>query len=262
MQAEVLRLAGPRGVGPLAAKGVIEQRENTWYLTLTTTFEGASGERRLQAGSCRALTEAAALTLALILNPETEVPRAAPGEPAPPHPAPEAAPLRVRALLAAYGGLHAGITGSPGLELGLGAGISLDRVALRLAGTFGPPRDQHVSGDSGPGGRLWFVSASALGCFELGRRVVVGPCTGLELTHVVGKGIDVASPETGTTRWLSILFGLTAGVPLSRTVTLGGGAYALIPTRRPTLYLDDLGPVQRPAPVGVELRAGVEFRLP
>jgi hypothetical protein len=243
MQAEVLRLAGTRGVGPLAAEGVIEQRENTWYLTLTTTFEGASGERRLQAGSCRALTEAAALTLALILNPETEVPRAAPGEPAPPHPAPEAAPLRVRALLAAYG-------------------ISLDRVALRLAGTFGPPRDQHVSGDSGPGGRLWFVSGSALGCFELGRRVVVGPCTGLELTHVVGKGIDVASPETGTTRWLSILFGLTAGVPLSRTVTLGGGAYALIPTRRPTLYLDDLGPVQRPAPVGVELRAGVEFRLP
>jgi len=262
VQAEVLRLAGPRGVGPLDAHGVLEQRGTTWHLVLTTTFEGASGERRLQASSCRALTEAAALTLALILNPETEVPHEAPREPPASPPAPETAPLRVRALLTAYGGVHAGILGSPGLEVGLGAGISVERLALRLAGTFGPPRDEHVSGDSGPGGRLWFVAGSALGCFELGQRVVVGPCTGVALTHVAGEGINVASPASGSTRWVSILFGLTAGVPVSRAITLGGGAHALIPTRRPTLYLDDLGAVQRPAPVGVELRAGVEFGLP
>lgn len=275
VHAEVLRLARvtTRAAGALDARGVVERDADGWHLVLTTTFDGASGERRLHASTCLALAEAAELTLALILNPETETPRApkenveatppekrAPA--APPKPPQQARPLRVRGLFAAHGGLQVGVSGSPAFEVGAGAGIALEHVALRVAGSFGPPANVYVSGNAGPGGRLWSLSGSALGCFELGHRVVVGPCTGVELTRLAGEGINVASIDSGVTRWLSILFGLTAGVPLTRALTVGGGAYALVPLHRPTLYLEGLGPVARPAAVGAEIRAGVELSVP
>jgi len=275
VHAEVLRLAGvtTRPGGALEARAAVERDGDGWRLELTTRFDGAAGERRLTATTCRALAEAAELTLALILNPETETPREPKGKPAvsapkqraaaaPPTRAHEATPLRLRALFAAHGGFHAGVAGAPGFELGAGAGLAIERVAFRIAGSFVPPANVYVSGDSGPGGRLWLLSASGLGCFELGHRVVVGPCAGVELTRLAGEGINVSSSDSGVTRWVSIMFGLTAGVPVSRALTLGAGAYALVPLRRPTLYLDALGQVARPAPVGAEIRAGAELAVP
>ncbi len=74
VRAEVLRLARLDSSPPSQLRATAEIRTDgqNWQLTLTTELAGISGERTLTASSCRALSDAATLTLALILNPDVE----------------------------------------------------------------------------------------------------------------------------------------------------------------------------------------------
>lgn len=263
VRAQVLRLAAldGRSVHRLEAQGFIETDGRTWSLVLTTRFESTLGERRLSASSCAALTDAAVVVMALILNPESEV-KSRPSEPVTSRPPrAHARPLGVRGLLDVRAGVHAGVVSGVGAELGAGAGLALDAASLRLAAIYAPPFDVHLSGGSGPGGRLWFFSVSGVGCWGFGAAVVVGPCAGVAFTRLAGRGIEVAMPHSAVTRWVSASFGLVLGVPLGRVVSLQAGGQMLVPLHRPTLYLEDLGPVARPA-VGAEIWAGTEFAFP
>ena len=265
VRAEVVRLAGPekRARKALAARATIDHDGAVFRLVLTTDFDGVTGERRLSASSCRALTDAAVLVLALVLNPEARV--------EPPGSRQRASPtvrregdgsLEVRALVAAFAGANMGMAGPLAPEIGAGVGVAVERVALRFSAAYGPSRDVRLAGSTGPGGRLRFASASALGCWDFYPGVIVSPCAGAEVHWLAGRGIDVASPEAAGTRWTSLKAGLMVGLPIGHFVTLQVAGHALVPLRRPVLYFDDLGPLQRPTAIGAELRAGAEFALP
>lgn len=142
------------GSGRLRASGVIRRDAGSWQLELTTEHAGISGERRLSARSCRALTDAATLTLALILNPDVELPAS--------HPEASSDPAW-RFALSARAGLHAGVSSELGPDFALGAGLAGDGPSLWALAAFAPPDDVRVRGSTGPGGRIWSISARLIG---------------------------------------------------------------------------------------------------
>jgi hypothetical protein len=79
--AEVLRLIGgkARGTSRLAAQGtVVLDDDGRWSVVLETRIDGAEGSRSIAGPTCQAVSDAAALTLALTLDPDLRLPEAAP----------------------------------------------------------------------------------------------------------------------------------------------------------------------------------------
>jgi len=259
VRTEVLELArvDRKASSRLRANGVVRRSDHTWQLELTTEFDGLSGERALSASSCRALTDAAILTLALILNPDverrvSEPTRTPPGED-------ESAPLHV--VLSGRAGFQLGVLEELGPDFALGAGLSLGSASLWAYAGFAPPQNARVTGSSGPGGRIWAGSASLLGCWDFSTETPFGPCAGADFTRVEGDGISVANPERAVTYWASGQLGLRAGVRLGAFVTLRLEGFALLPAQRPSLFLEGVGRVLRPEPIGGKLHAGADFQL-
>lgn len=146
----------------LFANVVITQSNGaSFQLKLTTKLDGASGQRVLEGRACKVVADAAAVTLALLLNPHFEVPKAAaPSEssnaqraPAPSAPNSEtidrerpSAPSEPHAshfhgLLSSRFGLELGALPrvSPQFSLGLGAGG--ERASIWATGSYSPPQD-------------------------------------------------------------------------------------------------------------------------
>lgn len=255
VRAEVLRLARLDSSRPsqLRARAEIRGDGQTWQLTLSTELDGISGERTLSASSCRALSDAATLTLALILNPDVET--------AQPEPVAERHAFELGVALSARAGAEHGQLAELGPSFALGAGFLLGAASVWGYAGFAPPQETRVSGSSGPGGRSWSGSAALLGCWDFTRRTPFGPCAGAELTRVQGTGISVRNPETAVAYWGSGLVGLRAGVRLGDVLTLRVEGFALIPAQRPSLFLEEIGRVVRPDPIGGKLHAGADFEL-
>ena len=84
VRADVARLAGAGSRRAQRLKARVRLTKisaSTWTLAMVTELEGISGERTLTASSCGAVTDAAVLTMALILNPEVEIQTATEGAP-------------------------------------------------------------------------------------------------------------------------------------------------------------------------------------
>ena len=237
---------------------MIQRNDGAWQLELTTEFDGLSGERALSASSCRALTEAAVLTLALILNPDVE--RRA-SEPEAEAPSAEAPPTPLHVALGARAGLQLGVLKELGPDFALGAGLSLGAASLWASAGLAPQQNARVTGSSGPGGRVWAGSAALLGCWDFTANTPFGPCAGAEFTRVEGNGISVANPRNAVAFWASGLLGVRAGVRVGSVVTLRVEGFALVPAQRPSLFLEDVGRVVRPEPIGGKLHAGADFEL-
>jgi len=72
LKAEVRRVAGqvPPPAEPLSAEATVRRGPGTsWQLTLTTRAGARAGERRLAGADCAELMHAAALVMALMINP-------------------------------------------------------------------------------------------------------------------------------------------------------------------------------------------------
>jgi hypothetical protein len=282
VEADVLRLAGLRAQPSrhLKARVTVEvTSESTWKLTLATELAGVSGERILSGSSCHSLADAATLTLALILNPDIQ--RSTGSPLAPPGPAthvpPEQLRLKVstesrqaeklrpglRWLAGAYVGVQAGVLKDPGPDVTLGFGTSLGRAAAWVLASYEPTQDAIVQGQVGEGGRLWAASGAALGCWTAASgRVALGPCLGFEISRLHGEGIGISDPRQGVVYWTSGDLALTAGVRVSRMLTLKVSALGLVPVTRPSVFLDAIGTVHRPAPLAGKVLMGVDFGLP
>jgi hypothetical protein len=276
----VLRLAGveARIATALRAEVSIEQlAETAWRLRLVTNFDGMSGERVIEGKSCRAVADAAALTLALILNPDVHAPSANPAAASPPamprrppehdvlapqRPAERATPGPAFGV-AALGGVQGGTLPSPGPEFATGIGVSLSALSAWLLGSYGPRQDAPLSDGAATGGRVWFGSAGALTCWTPSfGQLRAGACAGGELSRVQGVGIGVTEPRHGVIYWVSPALGPTLMIALNETLAVSATVLALKPLTRPSLYLHELGTVHRPAEFAIRGRLGVvlEFR--
>ena len=257
---------------------VKQQSASHYTLWLTTEHNGILGERVFHGRSCQAVVDAAVVTLALMLSPDSQgFPEATPETVARVAPsAPAQAPNRVVSVSAkpkkkvaatwfatSSLGLHVGILPEPGPELSLGTGLAWGRGSVWLRGGYAPAENVRIAGQPNRGARLWASSATALGCWALVDGAArLGTCLGADVTRVQGYGLGVSHSRTGVTAWTSPALGIFADLALKSHVALRLTAIGNAPITRPDTHLDDIGSVQRPAPFGARLHAGMVWHWP
>ena len=238
VEAQFARLIGgparlPSGKHIDATAVVRASAAEHWSLELSTTLDGALGKRHLTGDSCASVSSAAALILALMIDPAAAerallAPPAHAPEPAPTGPpaarAPEAVvaaapapePNPVRAFARLFGGAVLALLPEPAPAAGLAAGARRRWLAgeLRLVATT----ERRVNATPDVGGDFRLLVGGARACGALGGRAVVWQlCAGGEVERLTGRGI--ASPAATQ----SVLLGAATG-GLLVTVPLGARA--------------------------------------
>ncbi len=262
---EVLRLTGPMAQGSRhlkASASISPAAGKGWTLSLATDLDGMTGERTLSGASCASLSDAAALMLALILNPDLVVAQAPEPTPPPVEPVPPPARPRPRWHVGAHGGIQHGAIENMSSMFALSFGIAFGRLSLRLMPGLTLPQDVFVDSDAKIGGRMWSGSAGALACFSQAVGFLqVSPCVGLAVTRLAARGLGVLQPRDGAVFWSSGEAGLLLGLPVGYGVHVELAAIGVAPLHRPTVYLDDIGPVSRPANFGVKTLGGLTWNF-
>jgi len=288
VQSEVMRLVGSNAL-PGRQLFVHAEAKNEglaqWTLTLQTSIEDSVGERSLAGKSCRAVTDAAVLTLALTLNPELKLPESTlvPAETMPKDPnasgpwtergAPQSVPNvpqrhqskaePLHGLVRTRVGLREAAVAKPYGEFGLGLGISYAQFHSWLLGSFTVDGNAH-SFKSGAGAHFWEGSIASVNCYSFARGAFdVAPCLGLDWTRVRGDGYGFDRPAAGAIHWFSAVFGASLGWQLHPSGWLKLDGYGLVPLKRPTAFatpgrLEDL---LQPQIVGAEVDFGVEWQI-
>jgi|GEM_PF-1794040 len=295
--ASVMRLVGSVQKLTRHVKADIEVRGSTrggFQLILLTDVDGIPGERVLRGRSCESVTDAAAVTLAILLNPEvapeisaqTEAPPVVEGPPEAearpnqplasatptwpdtrsamrPSRQREAAQTRLRWTGAASLGADIGVLPQPGAELSIGVGAVYERWSVLVSGYYAPPASVHAPGQARAGGRLWHGTVLAAACASHATSTPrFGMCFGGAHTRVQGRGFGVANPREGSTAWGSIVAGVFGELGLSDRGAFRVSASLLVPMARPDSHLDELGILQRPSFLTGKLQAGVILAIP
>jgi hypothetical protein len=281
VNAEIARLLGgsirvPQG-GDIKARAQVVQGA-TWSLAMDTELAGRLGRRSLEAASCQDLANAAALIIALMIDPEAVAAHATPPQPvaAPPSPvapppvtAPSPAPERKpRAVEYLVGILAAGSFGTlPSIDAGLGGGIGLQgrRWRAELRGTYGLRRDQKAwaAAPAGAYGQFNFWAVAFAGCFNVGRESwAFGPCADAEVGVISAQGFGVSQSLPASTLWSALGAGGYAAISLGRHLGLPLHLDVLAPLRRSEfVFKNEPTRVFRAPAVGVRMSAGIELRF-
>ena len=220
----------------------------TWSADLATLHAGQTGRRLIEAPSCPSVADAAALIVALMIDPDAlaDVPR----EPTEVHqtPSPIVEPQSIEFLAGPHAQWRLGTL--PGVDIGLGIGFGLSgrRWRTDVRWTYGL-KEQVATLPSGASGRFGIVTGSLSGCLNLGqKRAAFGPCAVIEPGLVSSSGYGASAGFSKHAAWLA----------------LGGGLYVASSWGRylrPLLEFDVLLPMHRPDYVFQDL-PGVVFRAP
>ncbi len=262
---------------------------------------GEGGVRQLRGGSCEELSEAAALVIAMAIDPrllerlETttepvevpslpEVPQdEEPTEPLPedegegvepgpsiepePEPVPTDDPkpaLRSpRVLIRVEGGVGGGpLPGASG-ALGLSLGLGGRRFRAELGANYWTPRSatSPVNAEVGVRAQLWAVTGQ--GCAEFRRQRLLLPlCAGLLAGAVMARGEGILEGRAVTSRWLAAAAEPGLLVRLLPRVAVGIRGRGHVAILRPELRSEPSGTIFVGSPVGGSLRLGLEARFP
>jgi hypothetical protein len=244
---------------------VVTQRAGGWTLTLTTTRDGAVGHRAMKADSCAAVADAAALIIALaidpvhVVEPATVAAGSAPPPPPPPPPSPPAMPPIVapappapptvaaprpppppRARPIALGVALAGDVGSlpaPAYGIEVSAAWVLRRLRLEAYAAYWPAQTATVSlpGVFGTlSADVYLADGGVLGCYAVVAtpRWRLEPCAALELGALgaSGSGLGVSTP--GASFWAAARVDARATLRIADRVALVGGLGVAVPLNR------------------------------
>lgn len=259
--------------------------EAAW--TLHMSFRGGEDptSRTVTAANCDELADAAALFIALAIDPNlpvggrsipsaaadgreavTPAPAAASAAPSAPPPraetrvAPRAPPERAprRPLRVHLGALEAlWFQRLPGVAPGLVliTGISRDRWRVSAEVGFFPK--QHADAPSGrTGGDIWLASTELNLAYALTHdRAQLAPYLGLELDWMHGVGTGHLRPDRGTTALIAFSSGARLEYSVSRRWALLTRAKGSVLFSRPSFHTGDVE-VFRPSWLGVEVGLG------
>ncbi len=201
--AEVRQLLGPdvKSWPVRPAQGVLSREAAGWSLHLEIASSEGVGTRDLRDESCLRLAQAAALALALSVEP----PAAAPALTA--EPAPLAAPFfLVRAIL----GGDLGSLRAPSPGPGLAVGVSFGRSRLEAVAHY-------WFAESAEGVRDQLASGGLHGCLALSQMPELAFCAAVEGGRMQEEDGD---GRRKVNAWLAVLAGGAVGVELSRWLSL------------------------------------------
>jgi hypothetical protein len=150
-------------------------------------------------------------------------------------------------------GMRAGSLPQASPELGIGLGASGAKAALWLFASYSPPvHAEHA--------KLWMVSSSAIACYAL--VADVGPCGGVGVDWVSGRGENIAHRRFDSVSWFSAIAGLTAAFRLQNRWRLRLDGQGIVPLRRPWAWVEGLGQVYRPSSAAFRAFMGLEMTIP
>lgn len=250
------------------------------------------GVRRFEAPACETVSEAAALAIALAIDPAAlerrhgQAPAPAPApqpapEPAVPTPAEPPAPLapapKVRASAPLVSPKPIGLGGSAGV-LGFVDGLALPGVgggfagltALRVAafrvevgGGYRFATTDASGIDPAVRVRFWAWSLSAHGLWS----PAVGPLElpvglGFEVGQTIGRADGFEGSRVAREPWLAPLALTGIAWPIRPRLALLARAELAIPLSRPRFVVDGLEPIHHGGPVRIRGFLGVEGRFP
>jgi hypothetical protein len=285
----------PAELPPIEARIGVESTATYYVLSYQAEFQGARSERTLELQSCAAVVEAAALLLAISVDPSlnasldapepapTDLPSAPPKDAAlatalPATVAPSAAadadapvpspdeppPRRERKKLSGFVG--AAVSGSSSLTptFALGGGLS---VGARL-GAFSFGIKSFIEATPVPGQPSADVSVSALLWRNRGWGGATFPVGPLRLGPYLGLGVEVlqvwasglSSGGSGASPLLSAAAGGMAVWSLGPSWALEIDGGLTVPFERPSFLVNGLeSPVHRPGAVSADITFGVNW---
>ena len=287
VEAEVDRLLGSRSAPvarPIVVSVVVsERRPGEWQLRLRSADAGPVRERTLRGTSCAVLAGAAAVVLALMIDPTAPIaePRDLSLPPPPPasrpaprlpasrpsaravadQPAPRKKPrpwLSVRA--SAWVGADVGSLPTGAFGVGIVGTLLLYGQRLDLGFEWWPRRSVDAGGQPGAGAEVDLIAGSVVTCRPFLRgRVQLGPCLGLEAGRLRAVGFGVTAPGEGTSAWVAPRGGLITTFSVTRRVVLALRLDAVVPLLRPRFVLINVGEVHQPWPVAGRATLGAEY---
>jgi hypothetical protein len=282
--------------GPLSASATVTGTANgDFHLLLIVQHGDEQLTRKLEAPSCVELSDAAALILALVLDPEllargepTPTPNEArePSSAAPPAPegneagnevalparearlsVARAKPARVaaRARLEPFVELGPvaswGVIPSPALGVSLSGGFDFRSWRVSVTGAYFPSRHAQAAGSAASAAfELRTIGASLCYSQRLTEGLRLGPCLLSDFGSVAALGEGVDAPQGDTKRWGSTGLAALLRYASRRAFELGVQASLQLPWGRPEYWLAG-SRVYDPSAVGLGLRGFVGVRF-
>jgi hypothetical protein len=274
---------------------VAQVPEQPWKLHLLQRSSNGMQTRMVEATSCEELADAAALFLALSIDPslasasdanasgsfpsENTARDVSPALQLPPEPTPlpgasaavdEASPPARLAVPERPLRLHAGLglaiaTGRmPRKALGGVLHIGLARRSwLWLAELSAAPEQRANAAGSAAGGDIRLLGLSTGMAYMIDfEPMSFGPMGGVELGWLHGSGNGVDNPARADALLLGLQAGFRYALGLSREWALLASATGSMLANRPRFVLDGIGPVYQPERWGARLGVGVEWHTP
>lgn len=262
---------------------VIEQIGERYVLELELRLPTGALRKRIEATECAVLASAAALVMAVMLDPTAVVetvdaaapPEVAPVVPPPvvvpvppvvpapvPPPIPRTKPMPQATLrLSALGSFGAMPRFGAALAGAIGVRVGRARAELVALGEL-PQRTRHPR-EPIAGARVDLWSVGGRGCFAPAVKKVDFPlCAGFEGGRIRARGFGLQIARRAVAPWLAAPFGAAVmWAPIPR-LALGGGVDGWIAMTRPTFEIEDLGVVHHVSRAGVRVHLGVELRFP
>jgi hypothetical protein len=248
---------------PAVVRVQIAQREDgQWNADIWMYGADGSGERSFAGASCAHVADAAALIVAMALDPSAAPERADSDAGAARASLPNETALRFLLGLRVSGGT--GSLPEPSAGIALALGVELGRLRAEVDAAAWLPQVARGGLDGEVGGRLGLFTGALRGCFDAlrpgGGALRIGACLAFEAGVATGEGIDISDPQTDEHLWAAGLGGLSlrhAGrSPLRLGLLLELGA----PLRRPIWEIDDFEVFQAEPVLGrLSLSAGWLF---
>jgi hypothetical protein len=244
---------------PLVAQGQVNREPDGFRLELSIWQADRPMQRSMRAASCSELASAAALILALVVDPGLAVPPSEPEVAGPPATLPDAvrpAPEPARrsgpvVSWGAFGGMSVDSGALPAVAPGLTVGVlgEIERLRLRVGGVWFPLSKQYVAhapSEPQTGGKFSLLAAQARGCYRFLDQPALGACGAAEVGSLHALGFGTADDRARATLWAALGPGLEAALGLGRAATLAAGVDMLFPLNRPHFELENIGAVYRP----------------
>jgi hypothetical protein len=272
IRADILRLTAQHATETLSVSADVSRSElGQWVVELAITQTGEPRVRRVEGKTCREVSDAAALIVAIALAPDAlgadapppaPAPTPAPAKPEPrpkPRPPPPAHETRERAVHFGVGMLAGiGVTALP--EVAPGASVfgaldfhRVDALELRAVGFLS--RDASVAADRGAHVSLY---ALALRYCRWIVPVLAG-CGGVEAGFLRAEGYGSDENREKLARWLAPEVGAESFVALAEPFGLAIQASMLVPVVRDRIRIDTTT-AHRPGSVDVRVFGGFALR--